>query len=166
MGENGESPRRVFATTHSSVFGPPAWSPDEKRIAFVTATQEPGRWEATMNIRLLDLSTGHQEVIVSPQATNPELDASAQFAWRIVWTADNHLVYAVTEPPPNQTDLNLWQVPLDSIGHVAAGALRLTATPGGISHLSASANGTQIVYTKSSETPTIYLSECVPMTLA
>ena len=158
MGENGESPRRLFATTHSSVFGPPAWSPDEKRIAFVTATQEPGRWETTMSIRLLDLSTGNQEVIVSPQATNHELDASAQFAWRIVWTADNHLVYAVAEPPTNQTDLNLWQVPLDSIGHVAGGALRLTATPGGISNLSASANGTQIVYTKSSETPTIYLS--------
>jgi DNA-binding winged helix-turn-helix (wHTH) protein/Tol biopolymer transport system component len=159
MGANGENPRRVFAAKRGSAFGPAAWSPDGRRIAFVTATQGLGQWASTMNITMLDLGSGQQNIIVSPQGTNPELDASAQMTWTLVWTADNHLVYAVTEPPPNQTDANLWQAPLDSSGRVSGRALRLTATPGGVSNLNASAEGTRIAYTKSSTTPTIYVSE-------
>jgi Tol biopolymer transport system component len=159
MGENGENPRRLFAARQGSTFGPPAWSPNGRRIAYVTATEEPGQLASTMNITMLDLGSSQQNIIVSPQGTNPELDVSAQLGWRLVWTADNHLVYTLSEPPPNQTDANLWVVSLDSGGQVTGRALRLTAAPGGVSDLNASADGRRIAYTKSSTTPTIYISE-------
>jgi Tol biopolymer transport system component/DNA-binding winged helix-turn-helix (wHTH) protein len=159
MGENGENPRRLLTATQGSSFGPPAWSPNGRQIAYVTATQELGQLASKMNISMLDLGSGQQNIIVSPQGTNPELDASAQLGWRMVWTADNHLVYTLSEPPPNQTDTNLWVLSLDSGGQTTGSASRLTATPGGVSDLNASADGRRMAYTKSSTTPTIYISE-------
>jgi len=160
MHGNGEDPRRVAVATPNSSFGEPAWSPDGNRIAFVIETLEPGQWGSTMNIAMLGLGSGQQKIIVSPPATNPDLDVTAQLGPALVWTADNHLIYAVTEPRPNQTDLNLWQVPLDSRGRVTGRALRLTHTPGGVWYLSASANTTRIAYTKSSLAQSVYISSC------
>jgi len=162
MRANGEDPRRVAAATQTSSFGQPAWSPDGKRLAFSTDTLEPGQWGSSMNVTTLDLGRGQQNVIFSPHGTSLDLDSTAQLGPALVWTADNHLIYAVTEPPPNQTDFNLWQIPLDDSGHVTGRASRLTSTPGGVLYLNASANGAQIAYTKFSFTSSVYISELRP----
>jgi len=77
----------------------------------------------------------------------------------LVWTSDNHLVYSMSEPAPNQDDSNVWSVPLDAHGHIAGAAVRLTAAPDEVSGLSASADGKRITYTKNYLNPSVYVSE-------
>ena len=162
MEGNGEKPRRLI-TAQRCMFGVPAWSPDRRRIAYVTGTYQPEQWEVKTSIAMLDLDNGRQEMIFSPTnrqpAINSEMDHSAHLGAGLVWTPDNRLVYSVSEPPPNQSDSNLWSVPLDSRGRVAGPALRLTATPDDVSSINASADANRIAYTKYFLNPGVYVSE-------
>jgi DNA-binding winged helix-turn-helix (wHTH) protein/Tol biopolymer transport system component len=158
MGVNGENPRRlVFA--ERSVFGTPAWSPDGRGIAYARGTYDLATWGLTAAIVAVDPSSGSQQVVMSLPTSNPELVDGGHFGPGLVWTPDNHLLYSVSEPPPNQADSNLWSVPLDSHGGVAGRALRLTASPDDVSSLNASADGKRIAYTKHSVNPAVYISE-------
>jgi DNA-binding winged helix-turn-helix (wHTH) protein/Tol biopolymer transport system component len=159
MGKNGEKPRRLLAAAHRCVFGVPAWSPDGQRIAYVNGTYEPAQWGLMTNIATLDVSNGRQEIIVSPSKTQSEMDHNTQLGPALAWTSDNHFVYSVSESTSDEHDSNVWSLPVDSRGHVAGRALRLTAAPNDVSNLSASADGKRIVYTKYSGNPTIYVSE-------
>jgi hypothetical protein len=122
----------------------------------------PAQWGAETNINVLDLKTGRQEVIISPRTTRPELSDNAQLGRGLAWTSDNHLIYSVSEPLPNQGDSNLWQVALDSTGHISGRPTRLTATPDDVFALNVSADGKRIAFTKDSWIPAIYISDLRP----
>src|SRR5207245_7249458 len=92
MEGNGEKPRRLVARERC-MFGAPAWSSDGRRIASVIGTYALEQWQVNTSIALFNLDSGRQET--------------------------THLVYTVSEPPPNQSDANIWSVPLDSRGRVA-----------------------------------------------
>ena len=87
------------------------------------------------------------------------LDEAAHFGPGIVWTTDNRLLYSLSEPRPNQSDSNVFSVPLDSQGHVAGDASRLSATPDDVSNLNASADGKRLAITKYSLNPDVYVTE-------
>jgi len=158
VGANGENPRRLVATQICTL-GEPAWSPDGRRIAYVTGSYAPEQWQVESSVVLLDLDSGRQETIFSPASSQAPIHADMELGPGLVWTPDNHLVYSLSEAPPNQSDSNVWSVPLDSHGRVVGTALRLTATPDEVSALSASADGKRIAYTKNSLSPVIYIAE-------
>ena len=158
VGANGENPRRLVATQMCTL-GEPAWSPDGRRIAYVTGSYAPERWQVESSVVLLDLDSGRQETIFSPASSQAPIHADMELGPGLAWTPDNHLVYSLSEAPPNQSDSNIWSVPLDSHGRVVGTALRLTATPDEVSTLSASADGKRIAYMENSLSPAIYTAE-------
>jgi Tol biopolymer transport system component len=87
------------------------------------------------------------------------LDEVPHFGASLVWTSDNRLLYSLSEPRPNQSDSNVWSVPLEAQGHVAGAASRLTATPDEVANLNASADGKRLAITKFSLNPDIYIAE-------
>jgi DNA-binding winged helix-turn-helix (wHTH) protein/Tol biopolymer transport system component len=155
---NGENPRRLVATQMCTL-GEPAWSPDGRRIAYVMGSYAPEQWQAESSVVLFDLDSGQQETIFSTASSQAPIYADMELGPGLVWTPDNHLVYSLSEAPPNQSDSNVWSIPLDSHGRVVGTAQRLTATPDEVSALSASADSKRIAYTKNSLSPVIYVAE-------
>jgi DNA-binding winged helix-turn-helix (wHTH) protein/Tol biopolymer transport system component len=158
MEGNGENPRRLVVPCQNCTFGVPAWSPDGSEIAFVI-TQYTPLWRADTSVVLFNLRTGREETIFSSGGHQAEAGREMELGPALIWTSDNHLVYSMSEPPPNQDDSNVWSVPLDVLGHVAGSAVRLTAAPDEVSGLSASADGKRITYTKNYLSPGVYVSE-------
>jgi len=157
MRANGEEPSRLVAC-QMCTFGVPAWSPDGRAIAYVVTRYGPD-WKANTSVGLFDLRSGRQETIFSPGGRQAETGGELDLGPALVWTADNHLIYSISEPPPNQDDSNVWMVALDSQRRIAGTAVRLTAAPDQVSGLSASADGNRIIYTKNYLNPGIYVAE-------
>ena len=52
----------------------PTWSPDGRRVAYATGTQDMATWGLRTNIAIVDLRDGHQELIISSTTASPETD--------------------------------------------------------------------------------------------
>jgi Tol biopolymer transport system component len=168
MAANGEKPRQLVAC-RLCTFGTPAWSPEGRRVAYVTSSWFGHDWKVDSSITLFDLASGRQETIfsalnghgvVAPWPTSlttpgPEMGLGPA----LVWTSDNRLICSISEPPPSQDDSNVWSVPLDSRGHIAGTAVRLTATPDKVASISAGADAKRISFTKTYLIPGIYISD-------
>ena len=157
MEGSGENPTRL-AGCQMCTFGVPAWSPDGREIAYVITKYGPD-WKVKTSIVRLDLRNGRQETILSSGSRQAEVGVEVELGPALVWTSDNHLVYSMSEPAPNEDDSNVWSVPLDDQGRIAGVAVRLTAAPDEVSGLSASADGKRITYTKNYLNPGVYVSE-------
>ena len=163
MQSNGEQPRQLLGKARN-MFGTPAWSPDGKRIVYVAGIYVPEEFEMSTSIRLFDLQNDREETIFEAGSRqsimiNGEVDSNAHLGPGLAWTKDNHLIFAYSEPPPNQGDSNIWSAPLDSRGHFAGKATRLTATPDDVASLNMSADGRRIAYAKFSMNPDVYITE-------
>jgi Tol biopolymer transport system component/DNA-binding winged helix-turn-helix (wHTH) protein len=151
MQADGGKPRRIVAGDRSMIISP-TWSPDGRKIAYVTGNYEPEIWQTSTRVEIFDLATGRKETILSAVSLRPGL----------VWTTDGRLIYAVSEPPPNQNDSNIWAARLGWDGHIYGPASRLTATTGDVAAMSASADGKRLAYTKHWLQPDVYVAELNP----
>jgi eukaryotic-like serine/threonine-protein kinase len=114
-GVNGEDARRVTGDDSSGVI--PAWavwSPNGKRLAY-------GR--ADMRAQILRLEScdlaGRTRVFYSATADRPLHGFTVP-----AWLPDGRMVFGLTDPPPNQRDMNLWSLRVDPNSGMPSGSPR------------------------------------------
>jgi Tol biopolymer transport system component len=91
------------SASEEEYLGPAAWSPDGKSFAYVRITiHKDNRVER--KIEIADIASRQIDVIASsPRLMGP-----------LAWTRNNSLIYSLSEEAPNQKDVNLWRMQLDS----------------------------------------------------
>jgi DNA-binding winged helix-turn-helix (wHTH) protein len=100
MDVDGSRARKLIGQA-GELFGPVAWSPDNRKLAFIRF--RPGIVPAKTELGTFDFSTGATNSILY----DPGLRTS------VAWTRDNRLIYSLQEPGPNSADSNLWAIPAE-----------------------------------------------------
>jgi len=159
MQSYGERPRKILQSDGShfqNSFGPPTWSPDGKRIAFVRSKYHPGTWGDDSQIETLDLASVKTEIVLQ---TPGLLDALA-------WTKDDRLIYAtMASPRPTPGDSTLWAIPMYGPNNSRfRGPVRIATGPGYIGSMSLSANGSRLAFLRTTIQPDVYVSRLEPRT--
>jgi Tol biopolymer transport system component/DNA-binding winged helix-turn-helix (wHTH) protein len=129
-----------------------AWSPDSRRIAYISCRYKHEMDESGASLFVRDLAT--------QTTTTSRLLSSARLRGALVWTPDGRLIYSYAELPPNQSDANLWAVRLDPHGYRTVGQpQRLTSGPDNKVRASISADGRRLSYLRWIESPVVYTTQ-------
>ena len=146
MGANGENPQRLLSAEPGYSFWRVLWSPTGQRLAYIKNRRGNGQ----PSIESCDLEGRQTTVILS----DPRLDD-------FVWTPDGRLVCVLREPPPNQSDENLWELRADSRTGKASGQPRRLTNWAGVTleYLSRSADGKRLAFTNRRDQSDVYLGE-------
>jgi len=148
MSSDGSRAREILGQSGDYI-GAVAWSPDNRKLAFVRYSFQPGSYEGRGSLGIFDFGTGTTKYVIY----DPGLEES------IAWTKDNRLIYSLHEPQPNNRDSNLWAVPLDPrSGAVHGAAQRLTEGPDRKLLISASGNGKTLSYLRVSSRSHVYVA--------
>src|SRR5262249_51392836 len=115
MAGNGEKPRPLVSARPNSTLRVPPRPPPGTEIAYVLSDYTP-LWRANTSAVSFNLRTSREETIFSSGGRQVEEGRELELGPALIWTTDNHLVYSVFEPAPNQDDSNVWSVPLDARG--------------------------------------------------
>ena len=114
-GANGEDAIRVTGDDSSGVI--PAWavwSPNGKRLAYARADMGA----QVLRLESCDL-TGRVRVFYSPTVDQPLHSYTIP-----AWLPDGRVVFGLTDPPPNQRDMNLWSLRVDRNSGMPSGSAR------------------------------------------
>lgn len=147
MDADGAAPRKLVGEG-GDFFGGLAWSPDGAHLAYVRG-RFINAYGVKGGIEVVDLAQTRVRSLLSPLG----LDAP------LVWTSDGRLIYVVTEPPPHQTDANLWSVRMNSRGEMDGSPARLTAQGGLVFEISASSDGKRLAYLRGVPQPDVYVAD-------
>ena len=112
---NGEDAIRVAGSDSSGVI--PAWavwSPNGKRLAYGRASLRT----ETLRLESCDLA-GRTQVFYTPTVDRP-----LHFFTIPAWLPNGRVVFGLTDPPPNQRDMNLWSLRVDPSSGVPSGSPR------------------------------------------
>ena len=148
MGADGESPRKLLQGALGDRFLQVQWSPNGERIAYIKTHTEGDKSE-TAN-ETLPLAGGISARILS-------IPGLGSFCW----SADGRIIYSAEEPPPNQNDMNLWEVPVDRSGVKQSGPPRRITSWVGLSllDLSLSQDGKRLIFVKAGFERDLYVAE-------
>jgi DNA-binding winged helix-turn-helix (wHTH) protein/Tol biopolymer transport system component len=148
MQADGTGPR-MLRPSDGSYCGTPAWAPDSRHIAFARSVYVPGMWEARTEIDALDLYSKKSQVVLAIPGLGPA----------VAWTPSGRLIFSLDEPPPNQTDSNLWWASINPHTLQPAGSpTRLTSQMGGVSDISLSSDGKRLALTRRTSQPDVYVT--------
>jgi eukaryotic-like serine/threonine-protein kinase len=114
-GPNGEDARRVTGDDSSGMI--PAWatwSPNGKRLAFARGDPKTD----VVRLESCDLA-GRTRVLYSSTA-----DRTLHVYTIAAWLPDGRVVFGLTDPPPNQRDMNLWSLRVDPRSGAPSGSPR------------------------------------------
>lgn len=148
MRSDDEQPQRLIAGG-SDFFGPPAWSPDGKRLAYVRGCFGTGMPWIRGKLEIMDLATRQTNVLTA----TPTLWSS------VAWTPDWRLIFSLDEPIPNQNDSNLWTLPFDGAARAQVTATRLTRGPGEAYLVGVTADGKRLAFFRRTVEPDVYVTD-------
>ena len=113
MGANGENPRRVVPKDSSGVFPNPEWSPTGRRILYARGHVESGEIQGQLETTDLE---GRRRLVFGglPGQHLTALNT-------LVWLRNGRLIFALSDPPPSQTESNLWSLHVDPRSGEASG---------------------------------------------
>lgn len=143
MAANGESPRKLLQGAPGDHFLQLQWSPDGGQIAYLKSRHDSSKAETGIPetvIELLPLTGGLSSTILAGPAVHS-----------FCWSSDGRIIYSVQEPPPNDNDMNLWELRLDPSHSQPKEAPRRITNWAGLSllDLSISADGKHLVFVNS-----------------
>jgi Tol biopolymer transport system component len=146
--DGGQAKRAIAASNSQETFYGVQWSPDGKRLAFISVRHVTEEGKYDLAIQTLDLKSGSSTTLVS----NPTLTD-------FLWLPNGRLIFSATEPD-NKSD-NLWEVLVDSnTGKPKDKRRRLTNWVGSsLSGLSVTSDAKSLVFLKDSELSSIYMAD-------
>jgi Tol biopolymer transport system component/DNA-binding winged helix-turn-helix (wHTH) protein len=147
MRSDGQDPQKLIAG--DDYFGPPAWSPDGKHLAYVRGCIEAGMPWIRGRLEIMDLRTRQTSVLVA----TPTLGSA------VGWVPDGRLIFSLYEPIPNQNDSNLWTLQLDGVGRTQGTATRLTRGPGDAYLVGVTADGKRLAFFRRTVEPDVYVTD-------
>ena len=135
MEADGREPRRVVTAEEQATFTRVEWSPGGRRLAYLK--QRPTADEVA--IESCDLAGGRPTVILAHRRLRA-----------FCWAPDGRILYALAEPPPNETSTNLWEVRADPrTGKLDGRPRRLTNWAGyAFTYLTVSADGRRLAFVR------------------
>lgn len=147
---DGSHPQRLTGSTGGEDgFGPVAWAPDGKRIAYVRTTTRHFRRDE-IKVEVADVATREIRVVLSRPALGRVLG----------WPHDKQLIYSLEEPEPNQNDFNLWSFDLDPQAAPALGSgTRVTGDRGEVAELSSTSDGKILAVRRLIPQRDVYIAE-------
>lgn len=145
MHSDGTNPTRIAADQDSRV-GPPTWSPDGKRIAYVRTALAYNA--PTRSVEVNEWETARAQTLFSDSGLTPALH----------WLPDGRLSYALdTQQTAGRGDSSVWTVSLPQAGNVFGAPKRVTQGKGSITKLTGSADGRVLVSLRENWAPSIYI---------
>jgi Tol biopolymer transport system component/DNA-binding winged helix-turn-helix (wHTH) protein len=145
---DGQSPRRLLVGAGTFV-GQIAWSPNGKRIAYVSSRYRHDIYADTQ-IESIDLGNGKRTMILHQPGMDPGM----------AWTRDGRLLYSVHEASPSQDDSNVWAIRIDEGSGSTRGARqRLTSTAGYTGDMTLSRDSGRLSLAKYTLQPDVYLAD-------
>jgi eukaryotic-like serine/threonine-protein kinase len=155
---NGEHARKFCEQDDSSSFRSVQWSPDGQRIAYIRSRLLDG--ENQLQIESRDLNCGPPVVMLSGAAVREVSQLEEGFR-DLIWLPDGRLIYVGGDPDIHGVSCNLWEARVDAhTGKIISEPERLTDWAGFcITNLTLTANGKQLVLTRSSDLWTVYAAD-------
>jgi Tol biopolymer transport system component/DNA-binding winged helix-turn-helix (wHTH) protein len=148
MNADGSHAQEILGQSGDYI-GAVAWSPDNRKLAFVRYIYQPGFYEGQGSLGIYDFATGTVKYLLY----DPGLEES------VAWTKDDRVIYSLYEPRPNNRDSNVWAVPVDpQTGGVRGPAQRLTEGPDRKVLASVSEDGKALSYLRVSTRSHIFVA--------
>ena len=144
MGSHGESPHRILTAENGYPFGPIAWSPAGKRIAYSIPLPR-----GELLIQSCDLSGANQTTI---------LQDNALFAF--AWVTPERFIYSRSTQRGGARAGDLWDISVDEHGVPHGKSRRLTDWSGySIHNLSATADGKRLAFMRSTHHASVQVGD-------
>lgn len=126
----------------------PMWFPNSRRLLYVKYREENGKAHVVLESR--DLRGSDPVVLLS----NPDLRT-------LCWAQPGRLLLGLSEAPPNQRDVNLWEIRYDvETGKPKSSSHRLTDWPGfRFSDIKATADGKSLIFLNLHTQSDVYVGE-------
>ena len=148
MGADGAQ-AHIAVNVPGFVVGPPAWSPDSSKLAYLKDVYWPGYKTEDVRIETFDVASGRTETIL----------ADYKLRYGLAWARDGQIVFSQAEAPPNQGESNVWCVKVDGSGRREGIPRRLTSGPDWKPVVNASEDGKRVLFIRTNIVPTIYAAE-------
>jgi hypothetical protein len=147
MSSQGDNPQKVLEAEPNEALWSVHWSPDGRRLAYIRA-RYPRQF-----LQTCDLKGANRTAVVKVSASDPWVQDFA-------WLRDGRIVYSQMQWPESQ-DADLWQIGLNTYSGTPIGeAKRITHWAGSnLGGLSASADGTRLVFRKFTYRAQIYVGD-------
>lgn len=144
INSDGTDPLKVASEKPNTWVGPPTWSPDNKRIAYVRTNH--GWAGGTSSIEVNEWQKTRAESIFS----------DSRLGLALLWLPDGHVTYAFDGP--DQEGSGVWMVTPQQSSNNSTHPRRITQGLGGITQFTGSADGKVLVLLRSNEQTNISIA--------